>query len=157
MDELKKYIGKDIIVYYDPKKCIHSGVCSKSLNNVFDISKKPWVNCDNDFSLKIAKVIDKCPSKALSFELINKTPNVSYSLNLDLNQSECIDNGNVIGYCMFEINDNILDITHTVVDKNYNGLGIAKKLVLMVNDYAVSNNFKVNPICSYAKKVLISD
>ncbi len=55
-------------------------------------------------------------------------------------------------YITFEIDGNILSITHTVVDKAYSGQGIGKRLVKEVVDYAIINKYQVYPICSFALK-----
>jgi len=153
----KKYVGKDIIVYFDSEKCMHSANCVKNLTTVFDIKKKPWINPDADFSLKIAKTIDRCPSKALRYEMINEEPNLSYKMNEARCQAECIYQNKVIGVCQFDIENNTLNINHTIVKDNFSGLGIAKKLVLIVVDFSSNNGLKINPVCSYAQKLLTSD
>lgn len=63
------YENEKISVGWDKETCIHSGVCVKNLNTVFDINKKPWVNVDGDSVENITKLIDSCPSKALSYEV----------------------------------------------------------------------------------------
>ncbi|MCC3372245.1 (4Fe-4S)-binding protein [Cohnella sp. REN36] len=69
----KVYKGEEIEIYFDSKKCIHSGVCVKGMPEVFDLSKRPWVNATESPADKIAAHIDTCPSGALTYKLTNKT------------------------------------------------------------------------------------
>lgn len=64
-----KYSNENITVGWDSQTCIHSGVCVKNLSSVFDLDKKPWVNVDGDTAENIVKLIDTCPSGALSYKL----------------------------------------------------------------------------------------
>ncbi|TYR32252.1 N-acetyltransferase [Sphingobacterium phlebotomi] len=44
-------------------------------------------------------------------------------------------------------------IDHTVVDPDFNGRGVGKKLVMAAVDYARANNVKIIPLCPFAKSV----
>lgn len=63
-------------------------------------------------------------------------------------------NGTLIGECDYMIKDNNWYITHTEVDPQFGGQGIARKLVNIVAEEAEKQNIQVIPICSYAVKVL---
>jgi uncharacterized Fe-S cluster protein YjdI len=65
------YRGTDFEVTYDKDVCTHAAVCVKTLPNVFDPKKKPWVNTDGATKQEIANMIKTCPSGALQF--IDKT------------------------------------------------------------------------------------
>jgi len=41
-----KYSGNGFTVTYNKEACTHSGVCVKTLPNVFNPKNKPWVNTD---------------------------------------------------------------------------------------------------------------
>lgn len=70
------------------------------------------------------------------------------------NRSVAIVDNNIIGECDYEVDNNKWVITHTIVNEEYGGRGIAKKLVLAIVDEARKKNIKIIPVCSYAKKVL---
>ena len=53
-------------------------------------------------------------------------------------------------------NDTLI-IRHTVVSETLSGKGIGKQLVDKTVEFARKNNFKINPICSFARKVLEND
>ena len=66
-----KYKSEDITVSFAPDVCIHAAECVKGLPSVFDTSKKPWVNVVGGTPDEIIDVIDRCPSGALKYELID--------------------------------------------------------------------------------------
>lgn len=57
--------------------------------------------------------------------------------------------GKTCGGISFNIEGNIMNIFSTLVYKDYQGQGIAKKLVLMAVEYAKENNLKITATCSY--------
>ena len=66
---IQEYKKEGIIVRFDPRVCIHSGVCVRGLRAVFDVEKRPWVDVEGASAEAIAEQIKRCPSGALSFEL----------------------------------------------------------------------------------------
>ncbi len=64
----KSYTNGEITVFWEPAKCLHAMRCVKGLPQVFDVRKRPWVTIGGDSSQEIARVIDTCPSKALTYE-----------------------------------------------------------------------------------------
>jgi uncharacterized Fe-S cluster protein YjdI len=66
---IQEYKSDAIIVRFDPRICVHSGVCVRGLRAVFDVSKRPWVNVEGASAEAIAAQIRRCPSGALSFEM----------------------------------------------------------------------------------------
>jgi uncharacterized Fe-S cluster protein YjdI len=67
---MKEYTNDEIIVCWEPEKCIHSRNCVKGLPEVFDRSMRPWINMSGAASEEIMKVIDRCPSGALSYRKV---------------------------------------------------------------------------------------
>lgn len=49
--------------------------------------------------------------------------------------------------------ENKFIIDHTEVFPEFEGKGVGKKLVMAAVDYARSNNFKIMPLCPFAKAV----
>ena len=60
--------GNDLTVHWEKNTCIHSAVCVQNLRRVFQPGTKPWIKTENATADEIMKVIDMCPSKALSYE-----------------------------------------------------------------------------------------
>ncbi|HSC55523.1 MAG TPA: (4Fe-4S)-binding protein [Phnomibacter sp.] len=67
----KKYPHPDgeLTIIWQPKKCIHSGVCVRMLPDVYHPKEKPWIQADKASVEALISQIKKCPSGALSFEL----------------------------------------------------------------------------------------
>lgn len=65
---MKEYSNDEITVLWDPNKCIHSKNCVRGLPGVFNHDSRPWINILGASSEEIMKVIDKCPSGALSYK-----------------------------------------------------------------------------------------
>lgn len=52
------------------------------------------------------------------------------------------------------VDENVIEITHTIVSPSLQGQGIAKKLVEKVLEIAKEKGYKVTASCSYAKHYL---
>ena len=66
--KVREYEGKDIVVKYDVKRCIHAEECVRGLPNVFVRGRRPWVDPDATAADDVAKVVMRCPTGALWFE-----------------------------------------------------------------------------------------
>lgn len=73
---------------------------------------------------------------------------------LDENKTIAYDSEKKVGECDFEEIDDIWNITHTEVDSDYQGQGIARKLVENVIENSQKYNKKITATCSYAKKII---
>jgi uncharacterized Fe-S cluster protein YjdI len=69
---MQEYRNDKIVVRYDPAICIHARECVRGLPSVFDISKKPWINVNGASPDAIVDQIKRCPSGALTYELLKK-------------------------------------------------------------------------------------
>lgn len=63
----KEYVKDDLVIVWQPHKCIHSEKCWRGMPAVFQYGKKPWVNPDGADAESIANHVDTCPSGALSY------------------------------------------------------------------------------------------
>ena len=86
----------------------------------------------------------------------NTQEEIIINFNQRESRSVALNEGNIIGYCQYKEENNVWSITHTVVKQEFGGRGIAKRLVLAVIEEARNQNKKINPICSYAKKMMES-
>jgi len=66
---MQQYRSDRIIVRYDPDVCIHAAECVRGLPGVFDVTKKPWVHVHAATPEEIQRVIELCPSGALTYEI----------------------------------------------------------------------------------------
>ena len=68
-DPVQHYAKGGLVVTFDPRVCAHSGICVRGLFDVFDVSKRPWVNLDGASPDKVVEQVKRCPSGALRFRL----------------------------------------------------------------------------------------
>jgi uncharacterized Fe-S cluster protein YjdI len=64
----RRYKNKDITVYWKPSACIHASYCYRELLEVFDPSKRPWVDMEGATTERIIEVVNLCPTEALAWK-----------------------------------------------------------------------------------------
>lgn len=67
----RDYRTDEIVVHWDSSRCIHTGICLRSLHAVFNVQASPWVDVQAATTDEIAATIEKCPSGALSYTRLN--------------------------------------------------------------------------------------
>ena len=147
----KNYENEDIQVFWNPKVCEHVGECVRGNGKVFEVGRRPWVDLSQAPATEIAEIIDRCPSKALQYELLNP---ISIVFEEVLDRAAAYDRGKLIGECEFSPSEKVWVISHTGVREAYEGKGIARKLVLKVIEAARAAGVKISPLCSYAEKMM---
>lgn len=66
------YESDEVEITWDKKRCIHAEECVKGMPQVFDITRKPWIDPDSaDNPGMLKQVIEKCPSGALHYHFKN--------------------------------------------------------------------------------------
>jgi uncharacterized Fe-S cluster protein YjdI len=68
--ERKEYSNGEVTIVWQPKLCIHSGVCVKTLPKVYNPSERPWIKPENATTQELISQVAKCPSGALSIKEI---------------------------------------------------------------------------------------
>jgi len=63
----KEYSNGEITIVWEPALCIHSGICAKTLPQVYHPKEHPWITIENAATEAIKNQIDHCPSRALSY------------------------------------------------------------------------------------------
>ena len=63
----RDYRTEELIVHWDSSRCIHTGICLRSLHEVFNLRATPWVNVQAATTEQIVATVEKCPSGALSY------------------------------------------------------------------------------------------
>jgi uncharacterized Fe-S cluster protein YjdI len=110
MDDItKKYSNGEVTIVWKPKECIHSGICFRGLNDVFDPRKRPWITPENSTTEKIIDQIKKCPSGALSYYL-NRDTDESVKVEAET-IVETIPNGPLMVYGNVSVKDSTGTIT----------------------------------------------
>ncbi len=62
---MKEYATDEIVVEWEPRLCFHSQNCVRSLPQVFDDSRRPWVKADAATPGEVEAAVALCPSGAL--------------------------------------------------------------------------------------------
>lgn len=65
-DDIRTYEKDGVTVVWQPKLCIHSGICARGLGEVFKPKARPWIDMNGAPVDAIAKQVAACPSGALS-------------------------------------------------------------------------------------------
>lgn len=71
-DITKKYTNDEVTIVWKPNTCIHSTLCWKGLGEVFNPTKRPWIEMSGASTDAIIEQVKKCPSGALSYYLNNE-------------------------------------------------------------------------------------
>lgn len=72
--KIHTYNGDGIDVTWDKMRCLHVAECVLGLRAVFDTSKTPWIQPDNESVNQVASVIHRCPTGALHYERKDGAP-----------------------------------------------------------------------------------
>jgi CDGSH-type Zn-finger protein len=101
MSKIQEYEGKDITVFFNAARCIHSGNCVRGLPGVFRANVKgPWIDPDACDAETLAKLIETCPSGALAFDLRNGLPEQKPACNTITIQAD----GPIVVHADFTLN-----------------------------------------------------
>lgn len=63
----KEYTNGEITIIWQPEKCAHSGICAKTLPEVYKPQERPWISPDKATTAELEHQIGLCPSGALSW------------------------------------------------------------------------------------------
>lgn len=63
----KVYRGRDIEVSFDLDICVHVAECLRGEPRVFELHRRPWILPDEGDADVVAKVVERCPSGALTY------------------------------------------------------------------------------------------
>ncbi|MBE6080215.1 MAG: (4Fe-4S)-binding protein [Veillonella sp.] len=64
---VKNYETDGLVIHWNADLCEHAAKCVKGAPAVFDVSRRPWIMPENGTDEEIKKVIDQCPSGALTY------------------------------------------------------------------------------------------
>lgn len=64
--QIHEYPSGEITILWKPELCIHSAVCVRTLPEVYDPKRRPWIRPENASTGQLTEQIGKCPSGALS-------------------------------------------------------------------------------------------
>ncbi len=61
----KDYGNDEIVVHWGSSRCIHTGICTRELPTVFDVTKRPWIDVNGADADAVAATTGHCPTGAL--------------------------------------------------------------------------------------------
>jgi len=66
--------SEGIVVHWDYHRCIHVEECIRSLPDVFDRHRRPWINPTRAAAEKVAWACERCPTGALHYDRLDGGP-----------------------------------------------------------------------------------
>ena len=67
----RTYETDDLRVDWDSSRCIHTGICLRTLPSVFDTGRRPWVDLSDTQASAVADAVEHCPTGALRYERLD--------------------------------------------------------------------------------------
>jgi uncharacterized Fe-S cluster protein YjdI len=79
-EESKQYTypGAAIDVVWDGGLCIHVGECTRARGALFQSGRQPWCDPDSAEVERVAAVVERCPTGALSYTTARSTRAASF-------------------------------------------------------------------------------
>ena len=145
------YKNEDLVVFWNSEKCFHAKKCVTGSSKTFNINKKPWINLEGADNKEVWLAIEKCPSGALSCLYRH---NIDVVYDFENCRSVAFDGDKLVGECDYEVSDGGWNIYHTEVLSEYEGKGIAKRLVYKLLEESEKSKVSQEATCSYARKVI---
>jgi CDGSH-type Zn-finger protein/uncharacterized Fe-S cluster protein YjdI len=85
----KEYAGKEVVISFDARRCIHAAECVRGAPSVFNPDAKPWIAPDGASGEHVAQVVRRCPTGALSLRFNDgraaEVPDAVNSLTISAN------------------------------------------------------------------------
>ncbi|MGI9530536.1 N-acetyltransferase [Lutimonas sp.] len=144
----KEYSNGELTIVWQPKKCIHAGVCVKTLPEVYDPKETPWIQQGNAKTEELVRQIDDCPSKALSYFFNASESSGIFSDNREKKRYELKYKGHIafIDYILAKGN---IYLTHTDVPTELEGQGVGSRMVLQALVDIKKKELILIPLCPF--------
>lgn len=99
-DRNRTYTNGEITIYWQADLCIHASLCYRELREVFNPALRPWINAYGASTSRILQIIERCPSRALTFRWNDESRNQDEKSAKLLSEGvavECFDQANATG------------------------------------------------------------
>lgn len=103
-DITKKYTNGEVTIVWKNAQCIHSTLCWKGLNEVFNPTERPWIKPEAAPTQAIIEQVKKCPSGALSYYLNTELDSESIAVDAET-IIEVAPNGPLLVYGNVKVKD----------------------------------------------------
>ncbi|GAA2183820.1 hypothetical protein GCM10009785_29050 [Brooklawnia cerclae] len=159
----KVYYGPLVDVSFDGDVCRHAAECVRGMPEVFNTSKRPWIDPVNADTAERAdylrEVIGRCPSGALVVEehpapAPASTPSCEVSVidAPEASRFEARIDGVLAGFAEYQLTDQLVVFTHTEVDPAFEGRGVGSAIARYALDKLRSEGtHKALPLCPFIK------
>lgn len=149
---IKKYSNDEVSILWKPEKCIHAGICVKTLPNVYNPREKPWIKPDNASGQELIDQVAKCPSGALSIDKPEAKIRVEHEENGRNGRFAIYDNDEFAGEMTFVwAGKSKFIINHTFVEQKFRGKKYGHMMLNKAVEFARETNVKILPLCPFAK------
>ena len=83
-EPVRYYEGNGIVVYWEPRLCIHTENCISRLSGVFRPNERPWIDATAAGADVVAETVRTCPSGALGYQRTDGGPQESGPEEIDV-------------------------------------------------------------------------
>ena len=144
----KEYSNGELSIGWEPDKCIHAGICVKTLPQVYNPKEKPWIKQDQAKTEELVRQINACPSGALTYLFNKDEVSGIFSDNEERKRYELKIQGHTafIDYILAKGN---IYLTHTEVPAELEGQGIGSRMVLQALVDIKKKNLTLIPLCPF--------
>ena len=152
---VKEYSNGEVTILWKPELCIHSGVCVRTLPEVYNPQERPWIKPENASTEAIVSQVARCPSGALSIK-----PGTEAVIKTD--REDDGKRGRFVSYVDGTFAGEMtyvwagskkFIIDHTGVESQFGGRGIGKGMVLQAVAFAREQGVRILPLCPFAKMI----
>ena len=149
-----EYSNGEVTVVWKPYVCMHAKYCWQELPVVFNPNTRPWINMVGTSTKQIIQQVERCPSGALSYFYNNpqKEMEIIHEDNEGKGAFRAIEGHVQMGEMTYIWRgENKILIFHTGVEPEFEGQGIAKKLLMEAVNFVRKNDMKIIPLCPFVK------
>jgi predicted GNAT family acetyltransferase/uncharacterized Fe-S cluster protein YjdI len=149
----KDFSNGELTIVWRPVKCIHSGICVKTLPKVYDPKAKPWIQPEHATTDQLVQQVDQCPSGALTYYFNQDVSSGFFSDNAEAKRYELHFEGHT-AYIDYKKSKNKIYLIHTDVPAALEGRGMGSRIVLQALVNIRQRGLTLVPLCPFVAKYL---